>query len=246
MPELTTRTTRRSLSYAATALLFAFTALAPSASQATCGPANPWFQPSTVEKGYEFLVTGTGFDQGTFLIFSFIHQTAYPTITKRYMTRAANGNCVVNQEYVDTANFKKGDWTVIAETYTGTWGVGSSYFLNTLSIVPPSTPAPIYPVSCGQTAHAWFGPNPVGQGQQMFIAAVARPGTRVDFYFEPDYHPNMRVLTITAGSNCVANQFNFAPATQLIGPGTWSVHAGFWDENGEYHYDDLGTLTVTQ
>jgi hypothetical protein len=244
MPELTTRTTRRSLSYAATTLLFAFTALAPSASQATCGPANPWFQPSTVEKGYEFLVTGTGVGHGTFLIFSFYHQTAYPPIVKRYMTGDGNGNCVVNQEYVDTSNFKKGDWTVIAETYDGTNGEGSSFFLNPLSVVAPSTPAPTYPVYCGQTAHAWFGPNPVGRNQQMFIAAVARPGTHVDFYFEPPFPSSMRVLRINAGSNCVANQLNFTPAQQQLPTGTYDVNAGYWDEIGEYHYVSLGPITV--
>lgn len=241
----TTRATRRPLSFAAPLLFAAFTVLVPAASQADCGPANPWFQPSTVEKGYEFLVTGTGVGPGTFLIFTFVHQTAYPTIVKRYMTGIGNDNCVVNQEYVDTSNFKKGDWTVIAETYNSQ-GVGSSYFLNPLSIVPATTTAPIYPVSCGQTAHPWFGPATVGQYQQMYIAAVARPYTRVDFYFEPpNFHPAMRVLSINAGGNCVANQYNFFPAQQLIGPGTWNVSAGFWDENGEYHYNNLGTLTVT-
>jgi len=227
------------------AFLLALALLAPMASWADCGPANPWFQPSTVQRGYEVLVTGTGVGPGTFLIFTFTHTTAFPLIVKRYMTGIGNSNCVVNQEYVDTSSFKKGDWSVMAETYTGSSGVVSSYFLGPLSIVAPSVAAPIYPVSCGQTAHAWFGPATVGQFQQMFIAAVARPNTRVDFYFEPpSFHPAMRVLTITAGSNCVANQYNFFPAQQQIGPGTWNVSAGFWDENGEYHYDSLGTLTV--
>jgi hypothetical protein len=237
---------QRSLTCVAATLFLVLTVLAPAASQAACGPVNPWFQPTTVEKGYEFLVTGTGVGSGTFLIFNFIHQTAFPTIVKRYMTGSGNGNCVVNQEYVDTSNFKKGDWSVFAQTYTGSSGTGSAVFLDPLSIVPASTPAPIYPVSCGQPAHPWFGPSTVGQNQQMFIAAVARPYTRVDFYFETDFLPSLRVLRITAGGNCVANQFNFLPSQQQIGPGTWSVHAGYWDEIGEYHYNDLGTLTVTQ
>jgi hypothetical protein len=193
-------------------------------------------------------VTGTGINPGQFFIFSFVHQTSFPTFQIRYLTKTANSNCVVNQEYVDTYNFKKGDYTVIAQVYGPGGQPGQSFFLGTLTVTGRSTPMPVYPPSnCGQTAHAWFGPTTVNVNQNMFIAAVARPGTTVAFFFDSTSVPSSgpRVLTLApAHSNCVADDFQFRTG-QFLGQGTYNVYAGFWDENGRYNYVSLGTLTVT-
>jgi hypothetical protein len=229
-------------------LLAAMFILSPSSAYATCSNPNPWFQPTTVEKGDLVLVTGTGIGPGQWFIFTFTHQTAYPLLQIKYMTKSANSNCVVNQEYVDTTNFKKGNWTVEAVVFNGDGGPpGPGFSLGTLTINPRTTPAPIYPMSnCGQTAHAWFGPSIANSNQNMFVAAVARPDTVATFFFEPVDPPISPPVVFTldpAHSNCVADDKQFL-VSRYFGHATFNVHAGFWDEFGHYNYVSLGTFTV--
>ncbi len=234
----------------------ALAAQVPAPTAASCGALNPWFQPTTVQRGDSLLVTGTGVPTGEGLVFTFTQQNTYPPNVRRYTTGAANGNCIVNQEYVDSFHFNKGTYDVVVESaqLDNLRGPGGNiesaveYIpdvlvgLDTpLSVVMRTSPMPVpTPANCGQPAHAWFGPSPVGTHQLGYVAAIAYPNTMVDFYLEGLGVLQKVVRIGPAHSNCVVEQ----QYIYFTGSGQLPVHAGFWDETGHYNYVDLGSWTV--
>jgi hypothetical protein len=221
-----------------------------------CGDGAPtaWFQPTTVQRGDSFLVTGTNVRENWALMFHFLNGSTGNW--KHYtMQRNANSNCVENQEYIDTSDFKKATWFVSATEYNSFGdSQGAIMSWNRLDVVDRTSPAPVlsaYP--CGQTAHAWFGPSVVDRNSNMFVAAVALPNRYVDFYFVsqsggigllPGGLARTPIRIGPAHSNCVVDDLQFR-AGGALQPGTYDVYAGFFDEYNRYHYDFLGTLTIT-
>lgn len=231
---------------AGAAALLALPFLAPTRASAACpGPVNPWFQPSTVEKGNAVLVTGTGVPEKAKLEFTFVDASVFPISQFRYLTKEAPDSCVVNQEYINTGLLKKGDYQVTARLVYSS-GVGATTFnLGTLHIVKPATPIPLpTPVNCGQTAHTWWGPaTTVNHLNPLFIAAVAYPNTQVSYWFEQYSGPvtlgtTYAVIKATA-PNCTGQQTDI-----YLNPGTYRLWAGFVDEYGRYSYSSQGNLTV--
>jgi hypothetical protein len=217
------------------------------------GLATAWLQPTTVQKGNSFLVTGIEVPENWLVIFHFLN-SANGNWKHYTMQQDANSNCVANQEFIDTSDFKKGNWFVNATEYNA-HGFFQGVFVssNQLRVVDRTSPAPplsAYP--CGQTAHAWFGPSVVNRNSNMFVAAVALPNRYVDFYFVsqsgggilPGGLARLPIRIGPAHSNCVADDLEFRAGSKL-GPGNYEVYAGFFDEYGRYHYDFLGPLTVT-
>ncbi len=244
------RLTRTSPFVVLALLLLAWTVPAHGQS---CGTPNPWFQPTTVQKGHPFLVTGIEIEPGEKLLFTWLKQDTFPLFVVRYYTEGTgNGNCVHNQEYLDTNPFTRGVYTTNVAVTAAFPPVTYNATLSPLSVIKQTSPPPVVypPVSCGQPAHAWFGPSVVNRNANMFIAAVNYPGKKATFFFEPSNSPGagppaLRLLSVgPAAGNCVSNHFQFR-AGQFFGPGAYNVFAGFFDENGRYHYDPLGTLTVT-
>ena len=95
-----------SLPLAALVLLLAGSA--PARGQ-NCGTPNPWFEPTTVQKGHPFLVTGIEIEPGEKLLFTWVLQDSFPLFVVRYYTEGTgNNNCVHNQEYLDTTSFRRG------------------------------------------------------------------------------------------------------------------------------------------
>jgi len=219
------------------------------------GTATAWFQPTTVQKLDSFLVTGIEVPTNWALLFSF-YQPASNKWVRYTMQQNANSNCVENQEYIDTSDFKKGTWQV-SGTEFNSFGLAqgtnmSSTILNVVDRTSPDPPLNAYP--CGQTAHAWFGPGTViNRNSQMFVAAVGLPNRYVDFYFVSlsggitSYPGGLARRPIRIGpahSNCVADDVQFR-AGSALSPGSYSVSAGFFDEFGRYRYAFLGNLTIT-
>jgi len=238
-------------------LSLALAALLPALPAFACGAGAPtaWFQPTTVQKHDSFLVTGTNVAPGDALLFSFFHAVENKWI--HYTAQQnANGNCVVNQEYVDTSDFKKGTWYVSATEYNS-YGLteGANMLSTQLRVVDRTSPAPVlnaYP--CSQAAHAWYGPSTViNRNSQMYLAAVGMPGRYVDFYFVsnsggigsyPGGLARRPIRTGPAANNCVVNQVTFT-AGSTLSAGGYTVYAGYFDEFGRYRYSFLGSLTIT-
>ncbi len=222
-----------------------------------CGDGAPtaWFQPTTVQRLDSFLVTGIEVRENWALLFGFLNAQTGKWIHYT-MQQNANSNCVENQEYIDTSDFKKGTYFVAATEYN-TFGAtqGANMSSNQLNVVTRTSPDPVlqaYP--CGQTAHAWFGPSTViNRNSQMFVAAVAMPNRYVDFYFVSTaggitpYPGGLARRPIRIGpahSNCVADHSQFT-AGNALSPGGYNVYAGYFDEFGRYRYSFLGGLTIT-
>jgi hypothetical protein len=224
-------------------LTLPFFAAAPAS--AACGdPPSIWFQPTTVEKGNSILVTGTGITTGKKIEYTFSNTSVYPPYHFRYTTKAANSNCVVNQEYIDTHLIKKGDYFVTARIISSFPDV--SYQLANLSIVTPLNTIPLQtPVNCGQATHVWYGPsNVITYGTQIYIAGVVKPNTQVNYYFIATGSTASSPATVQVAApsgSCVT------PAAYLAGylvQGTYDVYAGFVDEYGRYNYSLQGQLQV--
>jgi hypothetical protein len=223
----------------------------PALARCGEGTGTAWLQPTTVQRGDSFLMTGIDVPENTSLLFNFFHFATGKQI--HYITRGwANGNCVVNQEFIDTGDFKKGQWSVSVQAVTGngiipTIGVQLAPGSNSLNVTDRTSPAPsVAQYPCAQPAHAWFGPSVVNFNQDMFIAAVARPNSHATFFI---VQAGGRTLVHSplwvgpAGSNCVADHRTFR-ASVIGGRGTFDVYAGYFDEFNRYRHDFLGTLTI--
>lgn len=237
---------RASVRTLAAAALFVlpFFAISPASAQQCGSYPQVWFQPSTVEKGNSILVAANGISGAKRVEYTFAHTTAYPLYHFRYTTKKAQSNCVVNQEYINTALLKKGEYHVTARI------VGSypeiQFSLPNLNIVAPSTTIPLPPpVNCGQTTHVWYGPsNNVSSSTVIWIAGVIKPNTQLTYYFDKVgslIDPTTTDSVVTGSTtSCVTPAENVS----TFAPGTYKVYAGFVDEYGRYNYSLQGQLTV--
>ncbi len=231
--------------YFVAAALFLLPFLATSPASAQCGSyPQAWYQPSTVEKGNSILVAANGIAGARRVEYTFSHTTAYPLYHFRYTTKKAQTNCVVNQEYINTALLKKGEYAVTARI------VGSSpeiqFSLPNLNIVAPSAPIPLPPpVNCGQTTHVWYGPsNSVSTSTTIYIAGVIKPNTQLTYYFDK---VGSILLNTTTDSVVTGTSTSCVTPAENVGTfaaGTYNVYAGFVDEYGRYNYALQGQLTV--
>jgi hypothetical protein len=235
---------RASVRTLAAAALFVlpFFAISPASAQQCNSYPQVWYQPSTVEKGNSILVAANGISGAKRVEYTFVHTTALYHF--RYTTKKAQSNCVVNQEYINTALLKKGEYVVHARI------IGSfpeiHFSLQNLNIVAPSTAIPLPPpVNCGQTTHVWYGPsNNVSSSAVIYIAGVIKPNTQLTYYFDKvgaliDPTTTGSVVTGTSTS-CVTPPANIG----TFPAGTYNVYAGFVDEYGRYNYSLQGQLTV--